>query len=175
MEPVSSWMVVRFISAEPRLELPENLLNGILFPCFLVTSRSSPDSFVVYKPIRKDLASAYISGLILFVLPSFPTPPANHTRITWRTTTRAELLFFFFFFGHACGIWKFQGQGSNPSHNSDLSLQGHQGTPFPWLVDKLLCMSHLSICLLGLNLSVEKTSQDAALERTNGEWYFTNP
>ena len=26
---------------------------------------------------------------------------------------------FFFFFGHACSMWKFQGQGSNLHHNSD--------------------------------------------------------
>ena len=28
--------------------------------------------------------------------------------------------FFFFFFGHACGISKFLGQGSNPSHSCEL-------------------------------------------------------
>ena len=27
--------------------------------------------------------------------------------------------FFFFFFGHAHGVWKFPGQGSNPCHRSD--------------------------------------------------------
>ena len=30
-----------------------------------------------------------------------------------------HLFFFFFFFGCAWGMWKFLGQGSNPSHSSD--------------------------------------------------------
>ena len=31
-----------------------------------------------------------------------------------------EVVFFFSFFGHTHGIWKFPGQGSNPSHCFDL-------------------------------------------------------
>ena len=43
-----------------------------------------------------------------------------------RACTRADLLsssacLLSFFIDHACGMWRFLGQGSNPSHGSDLS------------------------------------------------------
>ena len=61
----------------------------------------------------------------IFINLSFPvlkfssSPTPNHPYQGHLVTGRS--CYIFFFFGHTLGMWKFLGQGSNPSHNSNLS------------------------------------------------------
>ena len=71
------------------------------------------------------------------------------------------VLFFFFSFGHACGMWKFPGQGLkphhsiNPSHCSDNArlltrcITRELSVCLPW---RNFCLDLLPIFLLGLFL-----------------------
>ena len=93
----------------------QSLSHGLEGPGHLVSLLHLPSPRLAYQ---KGLP---LTSYVIITYPHFQTPLPDFTFLPKPFTVYLVMffLFFLFFFCHACGMWKFPGQGLNPIYCSD--------------------------------------------------------